>query len=89
MHVWWHGVYCDVPTAAFTQIKPAKINLSLNGRFRKVGEPGWLGLVGRALGQDQLHPAHVVPAAELLGTAVESTHQAISHMGMEVLTVVR
>ena len=29
MHVWLQRVYCDVPTAAFTQIKPAKINIPI------------------------------------------------------------
>ena len=33
MRVWRRGVYRDAATGVFPQIKPAKINLSLNDRF--------------------------------------------------------
>ena len=33
MHVWRHRIYYGAAAAAFPQIKPAKINLSLNDKF--------------------------------------------------------
>ena len=69
-------------------------NSALHPRqFEPLGEqirkPNGLGHVGFAVAQHQFHPAHVVPAPELLRTAIERAYQAISHMSMKILAIVR
>ena len=47
---------------------------------RSFAEALYRGLIGIMLGNELLHPDHIVPAAELVPALVELSHQPVSQM---------